>query len=186
MPQSPLASLGGSGIFLWTTRSPDPPPGSAPSSWKRSPNIPIVLYYAPEPFQSVRKHNQISSQKKKKFCSFSASFCESYVCWLHRYVYYFTLFCCDNILLKELHGMRNFNFVNFKNLIYMKLYNLLIINEIQKHKKNKVKAPKKTKLALFPRHILSCKQGVQDIRQHILTRWHDQSKPHDYINSCHS
>ena len=36
----------------------------------------------------------------------------------------------------------------------MKLYSLLIPNKIQKHKKNNVKAAKKTKLALFPR--LNC------------------------------
>ena len=31
--------------------------------------------------------------------------------------------------------MSNFNFVNFESLIYMKLYNLLILNKIQKCKK---------------------------------------------------
>ena len=35
-------------------------------------------------------------------------------------------------------GMRIFNFVNFESLIYMKLYNLLILNKIQKYKKKMV------------------------------------------------
>ena len=51
-----------------------------------------------------------------------------------------------------------FNFVNFVNLIYMKLYNLLISKKIQKCKKKNVKALKKTKQALCPRRILSCEQ----------------------------
>ena len=41
--------------------------------------------------------------------------------------------------------MRIFNFVNFESLIYMKLYNLLILNKIQKYKKNNVKTLKKMK-----------------------------------------
>ena len=48
--------------------------------------------------------------------------------------------------------------VNFENLIYIKLYSLLILNEIQKYLKNNVKALKNTKLVLFPKRILSCKQ----------------------------
>ena len=44
--------------------------------------------------------------------------------------------------------------VNFETLIYMKLYSFLILNKIQKYKKKE----KKTKLALFPRRISSCKQ----------------------------
>ena len=61
-------------------------------------------------------------------------------------------------LLKLLLGMRIFNFVNFENLFYIKPYHLLILNKIQKCKKNNVAALKKTKQALFPRRILSCKQ----------------------------
>ena len=49
--------------------------------------------------------------------------------------------------------MRIVNFANFQNLIYMKLYmklySLIILNKIQKRKKNNVKAPEKTQLALF-------------------------------------
>ena len=41
--------------------------------------------------------------------------------------------------------MRIFHFVNFGNLIYMKLYNLLVLNNIQKYKKNNVEAPRKNK-----------------------------------------
>ena len=52
--------------------------------------------------------------------------------------------------------MRIVYFVNFENLIYMKLYNLLILKKIRKPKKSNVKAHKKTKLALFPRGIMSC------------------------------
>ena len=55
-------------------------------------------------------------------------------------------------------GMRIFNFINFESLIYMKPYNQLILNKIQKCKNNNVNALKKTKQALFPRRILSCKQ----------------------------
>ena len=55
--------------------------------------------------------------------------------------------------------MRIFNFVNLENLIYIKLYSLLVLNKIQKHKKDNVKAPKKTKLALLARRILSCKRA---------------------------
>ena len=51
-----------------------------------------------------------------------------------------TLFQSDMMLLvfailKLALGMRIFNFVNFKSLIYMKLYNLLILNKIEKCKK---------------------------------------------------
>ena len=62
----------------------------------------------------------------------------------------------------------------------MKLYSLLILNTIQKRKKNNVKAPKKTKLALFPICILSCKQvclhhTAHQTRDTDHRRWHDQS-----------
>ena len=45
-----------------------------------------------------------------------------------------------NDLLKELCGMRIFNFVHFDNLIYMKLYSPLISNKIQNYIKNNFKA----------------------------------------------
>ena len=61
-------------------------------------------------------------------------------------------------MLKLLLEMKIFNCVGFENVIYVKLYNLLILNKILKCKKNNVKALKKTKQALFPRRILSCKQ----------------------------
>ena len=64
-----------------------------------------------------------------------------------------------------------FNFVNVENIIYMKLYSLLILNKKQQNKKKNVKTPKKTKLAVFPRRILSCKQDVLHIRPKILTAW---------------
>ena len=47
---------------------------------------------------------------------------------------------------------------NFENLIYVKLYSLLILSKIQKYKKNNVKALKNTKLVLFPGHTFSCRQ----------------------------
>ena len=47
------------------------------------------------------------------------------------------------------------NFINFENLIYMKLYSLLKLNKIQKLEEA-VKAMRKTKLAQFPTHILPC------------------------------
>ena len=46
-------------------------------------------------------------------------------------------------------GKRIFNFVNFESLIYIKLYNLLILNKIQKCYKNNVKPLKKTKQFFF-------------------------------------
>ena len=74
--------------------------------------------------------------------------------------------------------MRLFNFVNFENLLHMKPDSLLILNKLQKRKNGK--APKKTKLALFPRRILSCKQGCLLHTAHPTTdsdhlRRHDQS-----------
>ena len=48
---------------------------------------------------------------------------------------------------------------NFENLVYMKLYILLILNKIQKHKKIKNKTLQTIKLVLFPRRILSCQQN---------------------------
>ena len=60
----------------------------------------------------------------------------------------------------------------------MKLYNLLILNKIQKCKKNTLK---KTKQALFPRLVLSCKQVCL---QHttIWTANTDHLRPHDQSN----
>ena len=55
--------------------------------------------------------------------------------------------------LKELLRMRIYSFVNFEDLIYMKVYSVIILNKIQKYKINNGKALKKTKLALFPRLI---------------------------------
>ena len=84
------------------------------------------------------------------------------------------------ICSKELLGMRILNFVNFDNLVHIKLYNLLISNKIQKPNKNKVKAQKKTRPALFPGRILSCKQVCLHHIAHHTTdtdhlRRHDQS-----------
>ena len=66
----------------------------------------------------------------------------------------------------------------------MKLYSLLILNKIQEHKKKQCSIT--DKLALFPRRILSCEQAViRHYKTHTNhLRQHDQSKPHDYINSC--
>ena len=59
--------------------------------------------------------------------------------------------------LRELLGMRIFNFVNLENLLHMKRYRKLILNKVQKHLK-KIKALQTTKLVLIPRGILSFKQ----------------------------
>ena len=75
--------------------------------------------------------------------------------------------------------MRIFNFVNFDNLIYMKLYNLLILNKIQKCNKNNVKALKKTKQALFPRRIL----GYLFTVYHTFDRNTDHLRRHDQSNN---
>ena len=52
----------------------------------------------------------------------------------------------------------------------MKLYNPLILNKIQKCKKKNVKAPKKKKQALFPRHIHVSKfvYSIPQYRRQIL------------------
>ena len=64
------------------------------------------------------------------------------------------------VILKRLRGMRFFHFVNFEYNLYeaISVYSLLILNKIQKLKKRNVKA-RKNELALFPRHILSCKEA---------------------------
>ena len=40
-------------------------------------------------------------------------------------------------------GMRHFNFINFENCIYLKLYSLLILTKNTKKSKNNFRAPKK-------------------------------------------
>ena len=73
------------------------------------------------------------------------------------------------LLLNQLLEMRIFNFENFANLFYMKLYTL--------KSKNNFKAPKKTESVLFPGRILPCKQNksaIYSISCHIfprLRRW---------------
>ena len=52
-----------------------------------------------------------------------------------------------------------FNVVNFANLIYMKLYSLLILTENTKKSKNNFKALKKSEIVVFPGRILPCKQN---------------------------
>ena len=51
------------------------------------------------------------------------------------------------------------NVVNFENLIYMKLYSLLILTENTKKSKNNFKAQKKSKIVVLPGRILPCKQN---------------------------
>ena len=46
------------------------------------------------------------------------------------------------------------HFVNFENLIYMKLYSLLILTKTTKKSKNNFKAPKKSEIVIFPGRIL--------------------------------
>ena len=48
----------------------------------------------------------------------------------------------------------------FANLIYMKLYSLLILTENTKKSKNNFKAPKKSEIVVFLGRILPCKQLV--------------------------
>ena len=68
--------------------------------------------------------------------------------------------------------MRIFIFVNLKKLLYLKIYILLILNEIQKHKFFFFKALKTIKLDSFLRQILSCKQ-IALVTHHL--RRHDES-----------
>ena len=54
-------------------------------------------------------------------------------------------------------------FVNFENLIYMKLYHvysLPILTQNTKKSKNNFKAPKKSEINLFAGGILPCKQNT--------------------------
>ena len=53
--------------------------------------------------------------------------------------------------------------VNFENLIYMKLYSLLILTENTKKSKNNFKAPKKSEIVVFLGRILPCKQSKSAI-----------------------
>ena len=75
--------------------------------------------------------------------------------------------------------MRIYNFVNFENLIHMKLYSLLILRKNTKKFKNNFEAQTKTKLGLF--QVLYCHVNtticVYNTLYHILQslrRW-DQS-----------
>ena len=65
-------------------------------------------------------------------------------------------------LIKELLGMRIFNFVNFENLFYMKLYSLLILKKRQKCNKNNGKAPKQVCL----HHIAHQTKDTDHLRRH--------------------
>ena len=56
-----------------------------------------------------------------------------------------------------------FNVGNFENLIYMKLYSLLILTENTKKSKNNFKALKKSEIVVFPGRILPCKQNKSAI-----------------------
>ena len=66
-------------------------------------------------------------------------------------------------ILSDPLGWDIFNVVNFKNLIYMKLYSLLILTEYTKKSKNNFKAPKKSEIVVFPGRILPCKQNKSAI-----------------------
>ena len=59
--------------------------------------------------------------------------------------------------------MRHFQCVNFENLIYMKLYSLLILTKNTKKSKNNFKAPKNSEIIVFPGRILPCKQNMSAI-----------------------
>ena len=50
-----------------------------------------------------------------------------------------------------------------QNLIYMKLYSLLILTENTKKSKNNFKGPKKSEIVVFPGRILPCKQNKSAI-----------------------
>ena len=67
---------------------------------------------------------------------------------------------CKNVCLKGPLGMRHFK---FENLIYMKLYSLLILTKKTKKSKNNFKAPKKSEIIVFPGRILPCKQNKSTI-----------------------
>ena len=61
----------------------------------------------------------------------------------------------DKIALKRLLGMIIFNFVNFGNLIYIKLYSLLILNKIQNIKRQ-CKSIEKDETSCTSKTLLSC------------------------------
>ena len=65
-----------------------------------------------------------------------------------------------------------FNVVNFENLIYIKLYILLILTENTKKSKNNFKAPKKCEIVVFPGRILPCKQTSQKYSALYITYSH--------------
>ena len=81
-----------------------------------------------------------------------------------------------NFYLKELLGMQILNFVNFENLLHMKLYSLMILNKIQKQQKENGKALKTTKLVLFPGriycHVNKTALNTQHLRRHDQTWLH--------------
>ena len=61
-------------------------------------------------------------------------------------------------------GMRHFwDETFFTNLIYMKLYSLLILTENTKKSKNNFKEPKKSEIVVFLGRILPCKQNKSAI-----------------------
>ena len=53
------------------------------------------------------------------------------------------------IILKGHLGMRHVQFCQFDNLIYMKLYSLLILAKKTKKWKNNFKAPKKSEITIY-------------------------------------
>ena len=74
--------------------------------------------------------------------------------------------------LKLTLGMRIFIFVNFKSLIYIRLYNLLILNTMQKCKKNNVGALKKLNKLYFQEvysHVNKFAYSIPQYRRQILT-----------------
>ena len=65
--------------------------------------------------------------------------------------------------LRDPVGWDIFNFVNFEKIIYMKLYNRLILTENTKKTKHIFKAPKKSEIVIFPGRILPCKHNAGPI-----------------------
>ena len=59
------------------------------------------------------------------------------------------------ICLKVPLGWDIFYVVNFENLIYMKLYSLLILTENTKKAKNNFEAPKKSEIIVFQRSYIA-------------------------------
>ena len=59
--------------------------------------------------------------------------------------------------------MRHFNAVNFENLVYMRLYSLLILTENTKKSRNNFKALKKSEIVVVPGRTLQCKQNKSAI-----------------------